>query len=73
MTSRGHLKLVHNNFEYTKNYVRDNITYWRCVRRRTCRAKAMTKNVGSKAMMKLYQFHSHGSNDAEMKTVDLKF
>lgn len=62
MTARGFLKLTHNDYEYTKNYARGGTTFWRCVKRRTCRGKAMTRNVGHKEMMKIYESHSHGPN-----------
>lgn len=59
MTRTGNLKLIHHLYEYTKNYVRGDATYWRCVKRSTCRAKAVTRNIGHREMVKVYDSHSH--------------
>lgn len=65
MTARGFYKLVHNEFEYCKNYERNHICYWRCSksRRGYCRGKACTQQIGLKQMVKAYDVHNHLPNE----------
>lgn len=59
MSMKGHLKLVHGDFEYNKNYVKGELTYWRCVKRQQCRAKAVSCKFGQRSMVKFYGAHTH--------------
>lgn len=60
-SAKGQLKLVHNDFEYTKQRERNGVSYWMCVKRRwkLCRGKAQTCKIGSNYMVKIYDEHNH--------------
>lgn len=69
LSRRGQLKLVSQEYEYTKVRYSPNtlITTWRCALPHSfphfkCDAKAFTKKFGSTQMMKIVGEHSHTPN-----------
>lgn len=62
-TQRSGLKLVCEGFEFTKQKTSNHgdLTLWACVKKTSlkCRGKAMTRRIGSRAMVELYDVHNH--------------
>lgn len=64
LSSRGsHFKLIENDFAYTKYHESKMVTGWRCVlynnRNIRCKAKAFTKKINQKEMVKTMFEHNH--------------
>lgn len=65
MTAKGHLKLLHGGFEYTKIRVSNEITYWLCVENRKgvgpkkCKGKSKTRKCGQIEVVCAYGQHNH--------------
>ena len=58
MSIRGRSKLVLGGHEYSKYYVKKDITHWRCIDLKHCRAKATSQPMGLKHMAKSYGVHT---------------
>lgn len=58
MSIRGRSKLVLGGYQYSKYYAKYDITYWRCIDLKHCRAKATSQPMGLKHMAKLYGVHT---------------
>lgn len=63
-TKQNQLKLVHNEFQYTKLRSSFTKTYWRCCRnqRYDCKGKAITRKIGHKEIVIAYDNHNHLPN-----------
>lgn len=66
VSTRGQLKLVHNNYDYNKSTVarRTQITTWRCATAHAhsyikCKARAVTKEINGVPMVKSIGKHIH--------------
>lgn len=66
LTKNGSLKLIHENFEFYKHSILLNgETFWRCEKYviHRCKAKAYTRAVGLKEMVRVAGVHLHGPDD----------
>lgn len=61
VTERGYFKLIHEGYEYTKDRIKNDVTFWRCFRRRplNCLAKARTRQINERNMVAITAPHNH--------------
>lgn len=63
MTIKGNFKLIHDGFDFVKQRTnkQGNQTLWVCSKKRHfyCKGKALTRRIGAKEMVKLYDTHNH--------------
>lgn len=60
INNRGGYNLLYDNYTFLKHRILSGgSTYWRCVRQKSCKAKAHTKMVNNKHMVKVHGEHSH--------------
>lgn len=69
MSLKGHFKLLHGGFEFTKERTNKEGTTinWVCSKKRRygCKGKARTRRIDSKEMVKIFGRHNHPPNERD--------